>query len=31
MPDIPKAREDVRFFSWEDTNRVDDLRTATGS
>jgi len=31
MPDIPEAREEVRFFSWEDTNRVDDLRTATGS
>ncbi len=31
MPDIPEAREEVRFFSWEDTNRIDDLRTATGS
>ena len=31
VPDSSESGEEVRFFSWEDTNRVDDLKTAAGA
>lgn len=30
VPDCSETGEEVRFFAWEDTNRVDDLKTAAG-
>lgn len=31
VPDSSESGDAVRFFSWEDTNRVDDLKTAAGA
>ena len=31
VPDSSETGEEVRFFPWEDTNRVDELKTAAGA
>ncbi len=31
IPDCSETGEAVRFFPWEDTNRIDDLKTAAGA
>ena len=31
IPDCSETGEEVRFFPWEDTNRIDDLKTAAGA
>ena len=31
IPDCSETGEEVRFFPWEDTNRVDDLKIAAGA
>ena len=30
IPDVKKAEDEVLFFPWEETNRVEDLKTAVG-